>query len=544
MSLLNWNIKKLCVSISIAALSLSCTAFAAIDNADYDRATYMAEVSGTAQKNQPVALNVKRAGVLVYEDQINANEDGTWRFSFDASNDTACDYAITVSEYGVKKPYSATLKFFGKSDSAISAVNTASTNGSASDMKKALTVNKDVLFDADSNIYKALTDEADKLDNVYTKLASGKQYTTKDLTDAASTYLALLRIANAKDEKTLDEALENNKNELALVDSSVYATYKAIEDEELKSAIVSEFAGKDFADLDTFKTAFNKEVLVRSAKAANGWEDMKKLVSDNAKVIGITIDSQADEFEVYSYMLTCPYTELSDIVTAYDDGVKESKKPGGGNGSTGTTGTGGNTASGNSNPLVVVPTPEKEYVSYMKLTDISDIAWAKDHIQKLYEQGIVSGTGDGRFLPGKNVTREEFVKMIIEAFGLYDQSAQVSFNDVDESKWYYGYVASAVKNNIINGVSSTSFGAGQNITRQDMVAIVYRAVQATGKVNLNGDIAINFGDEASIADYAKEGVQKLVASGIINGMGGNFMPHSTATRAQAAVVISRLLDLQ
>ena len=80
------------------------------------------------------------------------------------------------------------------------------------------------------------------------------------------------------------------------------------------------------------------------------------------------------------------------------------------------------------------------------------------------------------------------------------------------------------------------------MSRQDMAVVIFRTAEKLG-LELSGE-AQAFDDNDDIADYAKNAVASLTASGIINGMGdGIFAPKSTVTRAQAAKVIYGLMKL-
>ena len=170
-------------------------------------------------------------------------------------------------------------------------------------------------------------------------------------------------------------------------------------------------------------------------------------------------------------------------------------------------------------------------------SDIDNVAWAKDAILYLAEKGIVSGRGDKKFAPDELVTREEFVKMIVSAAGVYDENAKCDFSDVAEGSWYASYVASAVNNGLVSGQSETVFGVGKPITRQDVCVISAKLL------DVKADDVLSYDDADEISEYAKEGVMKLSSCGIVSGMGDNkFMPQMTCTRAQAAKIIYGIIE--
>lgn len=172
-------------------------------------------------------------------------------------------------------------------------------------------------------------------------------------------------------------------------------------------------------------------------------------------------------------------------------------------------------------------------------SDIDSVEWAVESIAALSEMGVLSGKGDGKFYPNDNVTRAEFAKIIALAFNLYDEEAQCSFDDVSESAWYYGYVASAYKNNIINGYDGV-YAPENNITREDAAVIIGRVLGVTEVSE-----AEKFIDDSNIADYAKTAVYFLRECGVINGVSETeFAPKAMMSRAQAAKIIYGALNLK
>lgn len=165
-------------------------------------------------------------------------------------------------------------------------------------------------------------------------------------------------------------------------------------------------------------------------------------------------------------------------------------------------------------------------------TDIGDVAWASEAISALSNLGIINGMGDGLFSPQLTVTREQFAKMIVGVMGYnVDQAASTNFSDANGA-WYTPYIAAAVNNGIITGRDNGTFGVGENITRQDMAVIIYRALGLS-----DADIH-EFTDSAQISDYAVSAVSALYNMGIISGYtDGSFAPKDNATRAEAAKML-------
>lgn len=173
--------------------------------------------------------------------------------------------------------------------------------------------------------------------------------------------------------------------------------------------------------------------------------------------------------------------------------------------------------------------------------DVSASHWAHSYVTELVNKGIISGYDDNTFRPSSNVTREEFIKMIVGAAGLYSNDAECDFADVPNNAWYYRYVASAFVNEIVNGVTDTMFGIGQNITRQDVAVIGARILARFEKETTENNVTLT--DFDTVSDYAQDSVKLLNSMGIINGFDdGSFKPHNALTRAEAATIICKLIN--
>lgn len=173
-------------------------------------------------------------------------------------------------------------------------------------------------------------------------------------------------------------------------------------------------------------------------------------------------------------------------------------------------------------------------------SDLTGYGWAEGAIIKLAERGVINGMGDGSFNPGGMVTREQFVKMLVLAFGVGLSDDECNFSDTDNSSWYTPYVNTAYRLGIVKGVSETEFGVGTSITRQDMAVMIARACALLDKP-LTKTQDISFQDGHTISDYATDAVTALAEAGVINGVSdGTMAPFEFATRAQVAVILDRL----
>ena len=221
---------------------------------------------------------------------------------------------------------------------------------------------------------------------------------------------------------------------------------------------------------------------------------------------------------------------------------KGSSSSGGGGG--GGSSSGGKTSGGVSSAMgvgapVVAPAAKPEASTVFG--DIADVPWAVEAINNLASIGVVNGTSATTFEPGRSITREEFAAILYRGFGFDKVQTSGSFSDVNSSDWYYEAVMQFSAMGIINGVGDGVFGTGRTITRQDMAVMIYRAAKAANaQFAQSGE---SFADSDSIASYALEAVSALSGANIVNGVGGgNFNPAGNATRAEATVILSRIMN--
>ena len=177
--------------------------------------------------------------------------------------------------------------------------------------------------------------------------------------------------------------------------------------------------------------------------------------------------------------------------------------------------------------------------------DVEQGRWSAQYIYDLVEKGICDGIGDNKFNPEGNIERCAFAKILAEASGddLTRYEGTSNFADCRGS-WAETYINWAYANGIVTGRTDTTFDPYGEISRQEMAAMIYRYAEYKGIELPETNELITFDDEEQIADYAAEAVDTMQKAGIINGMDNNeFQPQGTATREQAAKMISVLLSL-
>ncbi|MBQ4528826.1 MAG: S-layer homology domain-containing protein [Clostridia bacterium] len=336
-------------------------------------------------------------------------------------------------------------------------------------------------------------------------------------------------------------ALEKYGVELGIEDFVAYSDYAKLSDQG-KSKIYADIAAtEDLSTLEKIEDAFATATILRAVQYASNHVEIKNIITNNNDYLDfdLTTYNKLDKpVKVNSALIGNYYSTISKLESAFTKAVSEQKKAESSNNG-GSSGSGGSSGGSYDSLVTLGPVvPESKPVGF---TDLAGYDWAKEAISELSSQNIISGRSSTIFDPGASITREEFTKIVINAFTSIDPSVTCDFKDVSSDAWYYSYVATANKIGIINGTSKSTFGTGEKITRQDMAAILYRTAEIFG-IELEGG-ALGFADSASVSDYAKDAVAALSASGIVNGKGNNcFEPFAFATRAEAAKMIYETME--
>ena len=297
--------------------------------------------------------------------------------------------------------------------------------------------------------------------------------------------------------------------------------------------ITTRMKGEAIESFEEFYGQLIEKAVLSVVENPDGVGNIEEITTAFASEIGIHPPLAS---KVYQAVMGKSYWSYAELKEAMDNAEKSPSSQGSSSGGNSSSSSGGAAIVGGSGAQQAEP------MEYDIFSDIGNVSWAKDAIVYLAQKGIVNGKEKNLFYPNDNIKREELAAILVAAFASDAPETEIYFNDVDKSSWYYSAVAKAAGADIIKGYSDDWFGSGENITRQDMVTMIYRAAVSSG-IRLES-AQISFSDENEIADYAKEAVGALTNSDIVNGMDFNtFSPTGFATRAQAAKIIYGLLML-
>lgn len=157
---------------------------------------------------------------------------------------------------------------------------------------------------------------------------------------------------------------------------------------------------------------------------------------------------------------------------------------------------------------------------------------------------VIQGTAVDKFSPADTIKRADFIAQLVRALELKGTGKNGSmFSDVPKADYYYDELLIAKELGIVTGFEDSTFRPTSNLSRQDMMVLTVRALEAVGKqVKASGSLDA-YTDQASISGYAKASALLLINAGVVNGKLDKIAPNDTLTRAEAAVILYRIWNL-
>ncbi|MCR4963952.1 MAG: S-layer homology domain-containing protein [Firmicutes bacterium] len=179
----------------------------------------------------------------------------------------------------------------------------------------------------------------------------------------------------------------------------------------------------------------------------------------------------------------------------------------------------------------------------LRFTDVDTNAWYHEYIDYVVEKGLMQGVTADRFAPNAATTRAMIVTMLYRLEGSPAAGSVNPFKDVANGSWYANAVIWANANGIVEGYGNGKFGPTDNITREQMAAILYRYARYKGydvskQANLSG-----YTDAAKVSSWALPAMQWANAENLITGRTATTLaPGGNATRAEVAAILQRFIE--
>lgn len=569
----NWK-RFLALILTVAVAAMGCvTAYAAAPTVSSPAVALKAEtnvvtVSGVHPLGEGirVTVNVKIDGDTYYKREIPAGTGGAFSLAYtmdpgtsEVAGDKSGKYIVTIGGAGltgVDKEYT----FIGIKDgaSAVADISGAATWDQAkSELEEyASILNLDMGEGSDFYALSAKGKEA-----VYTAVANVESFATALMIISFFDTAVAIQSLNEADAQAAEVLIDKYKTILG-IDMGADSNYAGIKSADSLTRLCGAMAGQGF-DLDKpaeVSEAFECAVYTELINELNT-STRDKLITyiqavNTAGYAEISLDdynssklNATDRVDIINEVLgkaaSTPFKDLTEVETAFETAAEDKVK----SVSNTTTTTGKRPSKDNGRTVVVSNNPQPPVTetpaapqSNGAFTDLGDTPWAVEAINSLAAKGVVNGVGDGRFMPNGEVKREEFVKMMMIALELPSEDTEKRFNDVVEGSWYYDYIQDAYALNVVTGIDFDVFGVGQNISREQMCTMLYRAMQFMD-INIDdNEKVMSFEDNSDIAPYAYDAVEALYRAGVVNGVSDtHFNPQGTATRAMAAQMIYQLM---
>ena len=309
------------------------------------------------------------------------------------------------------------------------------------------------------------------------------------------------------------------------------------------SAFKTEMTGKIKSDmpqsLKEFDESVTEQLVLTAAHLPDGAQNLKDVLDAFGERFGI----ESCSLGVCQKIMGVYYKDMSALKAAIENAGNTggSSESGGSKGGSGGFGGGGIGKTTTDTPTVENPKPVDEITS--AFDDIADVEWAREAINYLAAKGIVGGKAEKTFAPNDYITREEFVKILVLAFEITGDGAELDFSDVSKDDWFCPYLSKAVANGVVSGYDNGKFGTGDCITRQDICVMIQRIMQKSDIASDDSESDL-FGDFDDISEYAREPVNTMSRFGIVSGNENKmFLPHDFATRAETAKMVYKALTV-
>ena len=193
------------------------------------------------------------------------------------------------------------------------------------------------------------------------------------------------------------------------------------------------------------------------------------------------------------------------------------------------------------------PEDDKPAVPEQKnqFSDVKENDWFYSNVKYVFENKLMNGVSEDKFAPNDTLTRAMLVTILYRYEGEPVMNNSASFTDVDVSAYYADAVIWAHENGIVMGITESEFAPDNNITREQIAAIIYRYAKYAGydvSVGEKTDI-LSYNDASEISEYAVSAVRYTVGSGLIKGKSNSTLdPQDNATRAEIAAILQRFIE--
>ncbi len=471
---------------------------------------------------------------VVYVGQTTTDAEGKFSISFVYNGDSNYQDAygvenlkawIAYADNGAMESYSISFVEDSQFESVVSLVNEAADENDLTTFTN-LVNRYPFLFGLDSE----LAGEVNQSQAI-TKLYNDVKINPLDDTDSDKVYGRGINalVAQAINERRMHSVREL-VSDMAIEDSLKEDILFFVADNASENSFLAVLHTKTVSDNQDLTDALKEATILTAVKYPKGFMNLKNVCEKYSDLIGIT--GKVYPNTAYSKIAgSTNITTLPMLKTYLDNnsGTQQGTVP--------PTGGGGGGIS-----LPVVSNDQKvPQTINMPFNDLGSVEWAHTAISALSNRGIINGKSETQYCPSDHITREEIVKIIVNASGTQLGADHGVFADVNSDSWYAPYVNAAYHNGLCQGVGNSNFGVGLQVSRQDAAVMIYNALVKKG-IELPKNTQIAFSDTEHISDYALDKIVALSQAGIVKGDSNqNFNPKALLTRAEAAQLVYNCL---
>lgn len=178
-----------------------------------------------------------------------------------------------------------------------------------------------------------------------------------------------------------------------------------------------------------------------------------------------------------------------------------------------------------------------------KYKDVDQNAWYVPYVDFAISAGIMNGTSNNSFSPDSQVTRAQLVQVLYAMENKPAIATTKKYSDIKEGQWYSAAVSWASAYNIAAGFEDGTFKPDRSVTRQDMAVMMYAFAKYKGIETVTSASVDSFADRGMISNYALRAMKWAVGKKYMSGMGNNMLaPRGTTTRAQLATVMKAVIS--
>lgn len=185
----------------------------------------------------------------------------------------------------------------------------------------------------------------------------------------------------------------------------------------------------------------------------------------------------------------------------------------------------------------------KVFDNTKQFSDVTGSEWFAGAVAWASSRAVMNGVSEHVFDPRATMNRAMMTQLLYNFVGADSERVTGAYADVGENNWYGRSVTWASENGIAYPSDYGTFGALNDLTREDMASMLYNYARKAGYNTYTSGNTAAFADDAEISDWARPAVAWAVGTGLLNGTGDNRLsPQGTATRAQVAAIMQRFCE--